>query len=339
MIFDRHQFRHFYKHFVTVPITPSTEDYLEGFNVPEGANCILTYCDCEPVDGLILEVLAPAYENGSELWYGEGNPGISRYIVIQDHLDLDFGFVGDDGSIRRLFKDKLDAMAKYKAKDGVEKTRQIEGLDEYRYQAKIDQVMTVFVKGDLEPEYKFTRIVDYSFREGYHLFFGILMDDFDNPEMGYYKGDEMCCCYGEVDGEYVPYCDIDEFMDSDDYKPEGAAEDTEDLADFMRSIKDTDMYLPCKNFPDVPDGFYPMVDNAGDGELFVSFYLQGLESMMPEHDMVKCMKIIDIVDLVERNDHYIKVDGINLTYVDEDEGEKHLLFTRHDYHLIRKYCR
>lgn len=300
-------FRPLYKNFCVFDMSEVFRNAVAGQQGAEGANSVLTYGYIDHEKGLMLEVLACAF-NAEE--------GRISYIPVDDDkrvtvgIDVvknqEFVFAGyGDSAASEKFAAKLAKLSVYD-NDKYGQIRAMEWLDEYRHNNFIDDVYVVLNFEGKKSEGVYVRTEEV----GDQCIIGTLLQD--TKELGYNKGDRVTFFMeqnasgtGKLISDITPEStvskdeldkllaeSIDRFVNE---------KNQDNMLALLEIVRDSEVIVPCVKVPSKQNPEFmleiPSIMNSGE-KAFLPVFTS--ESEMEKYDdkFVKVSK--NFVDLVKR---------------------------------------
>ena len=195
-------FRAYYHNYIAVPMKDNLKTVLKDFPGADKANCILTYGYIDRIAGLTLEVLAAAFMDNEEMSFGVGNAEKLSKIRIESVIDDECYYIDDeDGSMYKLYSDKIDMLKNYAAGDGVEESRNMDFLDSSRSPEYPDDVLVYLLKNGNKPEGCWVRIDALA----EHEIIGTLLNEPDQ-DFGYHAGNQISFYVHQTENKEIILC-------------------------------------------------------------------------------------------------------------------------------------
>ncbi|MGN0480229.1 MAG: SseB family protein [Lachnospiraceae bacterium] len=194
MNFKETGFRPFYHNFCAVTLNQALRGRISGIEGFESAEYALTYGYMDEEKGLMLEVLAAAVMEDGGFGFADEKPNVRRSISIDEVAAQEFLFFpNEDGSLYDRYGEKIKLLSQYEAGEDIEKTREMDFLDDSRDMKFIDNVSVTLKKAGLVDEVRTVRIVGV----GANYFLGRLVEE-PNQDFGYHLGDTFSFALNEV---------------------------------------------------------------------------------------------------------------------------------------------
>ncbi len=196
MTFSEASFRDLYHRFVVFPFTEKEK----GFPGTEHADFVLAYSYPDSMCGLSFEALELGQRTGDGFIFSGGCEEISAKFRFDAVRDLDFQYPDQEDELREKHTRKIETIHRfYAAEPGVEKTRDLTVLDEFRYPDCPDDVQVLLLKDGIRPEACWVRLTSVKTR----LFTGKLLNE-PYADFGFHEGDEVkFVCAATRDGRKI----------------------------------------------------------------------------------------------------------------------------------------
>lgn len=187
-------FRPFYHNFCAVTLNQALRSQISGIEGFESAEYALTYGYMDEEKGLMLEVLAAAVMEDGGFGFADENPNVRRSISIDEVADQEFLFFpNEDGSLYDRYGEKIKLLGQYETDEDIEKTREMDFLDDSRDMKFIDNVRVTLKKEGFADEVRTVKIIGV----GANYFLGKLLEEPDQ-NLGYHLGDTFTFALKEI---------------------------------------------------------------------------------------------------------------------------------------------
>lgn len=246
-------FRAVYKRFCAFPMTDVTAGSISGWPGAEDANYVLTYGYIDREAGLTLEILAAALREGDSFRFAEGRNDIKSMIRIGAVMEDDFFIFEDEDDLRERYANKIEMLSAYDAGEFVEKTREMDFLDQFRHEQFIDDVQVHLTRRGLRTEVCWVRLEGCSD----HSIVGKLLNE-PTQDFGYHIGEEIGFFLSrEEDGSVICVSNMNPTME---LRPEDLEDGSmlekaisrfnrerteENFFDVMELLRDSYLWVPC----------------------------------------------------------------------------------------------
>lgn len=269
-------FRAIYKNYCVFDLEKTLKDKIgsvfadfEGF---DEANLFLGYGYIDHEAGLTVEILALGKRDGEERLYFAPNDTVSDKIRIANLMDIDFTIEPEE-KITEEYKEKVKIIKEgYAVSEKIEKTREMEFLDECRSPEYPDDIMVLLFTEELQPEGCWARIEDLG--EGY--FMGKLIVE-PYQDFGIHLNDVFAFGLDQSeDGRVTAICDLSHKESNHETSNEelikamivkfNANPNTEDYVRIISLLMSIDIWVPCNAVFSEEDQqqFLNLVEEAGD---------------------------------------------------------------------------
>lgn len=180
-------FRAVYRQFCAFMMTDDMRVKMQNYPGLSTADSALCYGYMDPDQGLMLEILACAKQDGEEGFrFADTNENERVSVRVEDVKEEDFWIFQEADDLSEQYAAKLDQLKKYKPDEMIAKTRDMQFLDPSRDPYHIDDVFVCLTRKGLENEICKARIVGL----GDHFFMADLLEE-PRQHFDYHKGERI----------------------------------------------------------------------------------------------------------------------------------------------------
>lgn len=255
MTFKETGFRPFYHNYCAVTLNRALSEQISGIEGHESAEYALTYGYMDPENGLRLLVLAAAIKDENNFGFADDTTNKLRFVGIEEVADQEFFyFHNENGGLDDRYINKIKLLEPFEVDEDLEKSREMDFLDDSRDSVFIDNVTVYLRKYKLIEEPCMAQIVGL----GSKYFIAKLIDE-PKQDFGHHAGDTFTFTLNEV-GEGKVRC-----VANLDTPQEFTAEDLADgemlkeavslfnknrteqgLFSIMNILRDSNVWVPCR---------------------------------------------------------------------------------------------